>query len=62
MAPPLSGYPVPHGATRHLVVSKSRKHDRDQLPRSVSTVVSLPEATNDTLALVKAATHSVRKI
>jgi DNA polymerase V len=37
------------------------EHDRGRPQRSVSTVVTLPEATNDTLALVKAATRGVRK-
>lgn len=37
------------------------EHDRGEPMRSVSTVVSLPEATNDSLALIKAATHGVAK-
>ena len=49
-------------ATNHVTVFfHTSEHDRDRPQRSVSTVVSLPEATNDTLALVKAATHGVRK-
>lgn len=35
--------------------------DRDRPKRSVSTVVTLPEASNDTLVLVKAAVFGVRK-
>ena len=37
------------------------EHDRGSPQRSVSTVVSLPEATNDSLALVAAATCGVGK-
>ena len=49
-------------ATNHVTVFfHTSEHDRDRPQRSVSTVVTLPEATNDTLALVKAATHGVRK-
>ena len=49
-------------ATNHVTVFfHTSEHDRDRPQRSVSTVVSLPEATNDTLALVKAATHGIRK-
>jgi DNA polymerase V len=49
-------------ATNHVTVFfHTSEHDRDQSQRSFSTVVSLPEATNDTLAVVKAATQGVRK-
>ncbi|MCJ2039014.1 Y-family DNA polymerase [Methylobacterium sp. J-059] len=49
-------------ATNHVTVFfHTSEHDRDRPQRSVSTVVTLPEATSDTLALVKAATHGVRK-
>jgi len=49
-------------ATNHVTIFfHTSEHDCDRLQRSVSTVVSLPEATNDTMALVKAATHGVRK-
>ena len=48
--------------TDHVTVFfHTSEHDRDRPQRSVSTVVTLPEATSDTLALVKAATHGVRK-
>jgi DNA polymerase V len=49
-------------ATNHVTVFfHTSEHDRDRPQRSTSTVVTLPEATNDTMALVKAATHGVRK-
>ncbi|KQP72436.1 Y-family DNA polymerase [Methylobacterium sp. Leaf112] len=49
-------------ATNHVAVFfHTSEHDRDRPQRSVSTVVTLPEATNDTMMLVKAATHGVRK-
>ncbi|KQO66492.1 MULTISPECIES: Y-family DNA polymerase [Methylobacterium] len=49
-------------ATNHVTVFfHTSEHDRGRPQRSVSTVVTLPEATNDSLALVKAATHGVRK-
>ena len=49
-------------ATNHVTVFfHTSEHDRDRPQRSVSTVVTLPEATSDTLALIKAATHGVRK-
>ena len=38
------------------------EHDRTRPQRSVSTVVTLPEASNDTMVLVKAALHGVRRI
>jgi DNA polymerase V len=37
------------------------EHDRGEPMRSVSTVVTLPEATNDTLALIPAALHGVAR-
>ncbi|SDM27380.1 DNA polymerase V [Methylobacterium phyllostachyos] len=37
------------------------EHDRDRPQRSVSSMVTLPEASNDTLVLVKACLHGVRK-
>ncbi len=37
------------------------EHDRDRPQRSVSTVVTLPEASNDTMVLVKACLHGVRR-
>ena len=49
--------------TDHVTVFfHTSEHDRDRPQRSVSTVVTLPEATNDTLVLLKAATHGVRKV
>lgn len=48
--------------TDHVTVFfHTSEHDRSP-QRSVSTVVTLPEATNDTLALVKAATWGVRRV
>ena len=38
------------------------EHDRDAPRRSVSTTVTLAEATNDTMVLVKAATSGVRRV
>ncbi len=37
------------------------EHDRGESMRSVSTVVTLPEASNDTLALIPAALHGVAR-
>lgn len=49
-------------ATDHVTIFfHTSEHDRDRPQRSISTVVTLPEATNDTLALMKAATHGVRQ-
>ncbi len=42
-----------------MTVSHTSEHDRPQPQRSVSTVVTLPESSNDTLLLVKTALHSV---
>jgi DNA polymerase V len=47
-------------ATNHVTVFyHTSEHDRGRLQRSVSTVVTLPEASNDTRVLVKAALHGV---
>ena len=49
--------------TDHITVFfHTSEHDRDRPQRSVSTVVTLPEASNDTLVLVKAAVFGVRKV
>lgn len=49
--------------TDHVTVFfHTSEHDRDRPQRSVSTVVTLPEASNDTLVLVKAAVFGVRKV
>jgi DNA polymerase V len=40
----------------------SSEHDRGEPQRSVATTVSLPEATNDSLALAKAATWGARRL
>ncbi|KQP59744.1 Y-family DNA polymerase [Methylobacterium sp. Leaf108] len=46
--------------TSHLTVFyHTSTHDRGDPMRSVSTTVTLPEATNDTLALIAAARHGV---
>ncbi len=48
--------------TDHVTVFfHTSEHDRDRPQRSVSSVVTLPEASNDTLVLVKACLHGVRK-
>ncbi|MCE4226765.1 Y-family DNA polymerase [Methylobacterium sp. C25] len=48
--------------TDHVTVFfHTSEHDRDGPQRSVSTVVTLPEATNDTMALIKAALHGVAR-
>ena len=48
--------------TDHVTVFfHTSEHDRDRPQRSVSTVVTLPEASNDTLVLVKACVQGVRK-
>ena len=49
------------GTDQVTVFYHTSEHDRGDPMRSVSTVVSLPEATNDSLALIKAATHGVAK-
>ncbi|APT35043.1 protein UmuC (plasmid) [Methylobacterium phyllosphaerae] len=49
--------------TDHLTVFfHTSEHDRDRPQRSISTVVTLPEASSDTLVLAKAATFGVRKV
>ena len=46
--------------TNHVTVFyHTSEHDRGEPMRSVSTTVTLPEATNDTLALIRAALHGV---
>ncbi|KQP42581.1 DNA polymerase [Methylobacterium sp. Leaf104] len=48
--------------TDHVTVFfHTSEHDRDRPQRSVSSVVTLPEASNDTRVLVKACLHGVRK-
>jgi DNA polymerase V len=49
------------GTSHVTVFFHTSEHDRDRPQRSVSTVVTLPEASNDTLVLVKACLHGVRK-
>jgi DNA polymerase V len=49
--------------TDHVTVFfHTSEHDRSAPQRSVSTTVTLPEASNDTLALVAAACHGVRSV
>ncbi len=49
--------------TDHVTVFfHTSEHDTDAPQRSVSTVVTLPEATSDTMALVKAATWGMRRV
>ncbi|TXM70737.1 Y-family DNA polymerase [Methylobacterium sp. WL120] len=49
-------------ATSHITVFfHTSEHDRGRPQRSVSTMVSLPEASSDSRVLVKAALHGVRK-
>lgn len=48
--------------TDHVTVFfHTSEHDRTRPQRSVSTVVTLPESSNDTSKLVKAALHGVRR-
>jgi len=49
------------GTDQVTVFYHTSEHDRGDPMRAVSTVVTLPEATNDSLALIKAATHGVAK-
>ncbi|KQQ34271.1 DNA polymerase [Methylobacterium sp. Leaf125] len=49
------------GTTHVSVFYHTSEHDRGDLMRSVSTTVTLPEATNDTLALIKAARAGVAR-
>ncbi|SFK86318.1 Y-family DNA polymerase [Methylorubrum salsuginis] len=49
-------------ATSHVTVFyHTSEHDRGEPMRSISTVVTLTEATNDTLALIPAALHGVAR-
>jgi DNA polymerase V len=49
-------------ATNHVTIFyHTSEHDRDAPMRSVSTTVTLPEHTSDTLQLIKAARHGVAK-
>ncbi|MBK3403666.1 DUF4113 domain-containing protein [Methylorubrum rhodesianum] len=49
--------------TDHVTVFfHASEHDRDRPQRSVSTVITLPEATNDSLVLAKAAISGVRRV
>ncbi|GEP09782.1 Y-family DNA polymerase [Methylobacterium gnaphalii] len=48
--------------TDHVTVFfHTSEHDRDSPQRSVSTVVTLPEASNDSMVLIKAALHGVAR-
>ena len=49
------------GTTHVSVFYHTSEHDRGDPMRSVSTTVTLPEATNDTLALIKAAQAGVAR-
>ena len=49
------------GTTHVTVFYHTSEHDRGDPMRSVSTTVTLPEASNDTLALIKAARAGVAK-
>ncbi len=49
------------GTSHVTVFYHTSTHDRGEPMRSVSTTVSLPEATNDTLALITAARHSLAR-
>ena len=49
------------GTDQVTVFYHTSEHDRGKPMRSVSTVVTLPEATNDTLALIPAALHGVAR-
>ncbi len=50
-------------ATDHVTVFfHTSEHDQTAPRRGASTVVTLPEATNDTLALAKAATSGARRV
>ena len=49
------------GTDQVTVFYHTSEHDRGEPMRSVSTVVTLPEATNDTLALIPAALHGVAR-
>ena len=48
--------------TNHITIFyHTSEHDRGEPMRSISTVVTLPEATNDTLALIPTALHGVAR-
>ncbi|CAA2145634.1 Y-family DNA polymerase [Methylobacterium bullatum] len=49
------------GTTHVTVFYHTSEHDRGDPMRSVSTTITLPEATNDTLALIRAARAGVAK-
>ena len=49
------------GTSHVTVFYHTSEHDRDAPMRSVTTCVSLPEATSDTLVLIKAALHGVAR-
>jgi DNA polymerase V len=49
------------GTTHVSVFYHTSEHDRGDPMRSVSTTVTLPEATNDTMALIKAAQAGVAR-
>ncbi len=49
------------GTDQVTVFYHTSEHDRGELMRSVSMVMTLPEATNDTLALIPAALHGVAR-
>lgn len=49
------------GTSQVTVFYHTSEHDRGEPMRSVSTTVTLPEATNDTLALIKAARLGIAK-
>jgi DNA polymerase V len=49
--------------TDHVTVFlHTSEHDRGDPQRSVTTTVRLPEATNDSLTLIAAATHGMRRV
>ena len=49
------------GTSHVTVIYHTSTHDRDAPQRSITTCVSLPEASSDTLALIKAALHGVAR-
>ena len=50
-----------HGTDHVTMFFHTSDHDRDWPQRSISSVVTLPEASKDTLVLVKAGLHGVRE-
>ncbi|WP_409565910.1 hypothetical protein [Methylobacterium sp. J-077] len=49
-------------STDHVTVSfHTSEHDPDRPQRSVSSVVTLPEASNGTMVLIKAYLHGFRR-